>query len=117
MSVSPLSPISAKTSAGVTSLGNHGARPAVADKKQAAAQFEAIIIRQLLEPVLKPAMSSLGGAGGSGSEIYGYMLTDAMATQLSQGGGLGLANVLEKEFNGATHKQEPTSSTALRLRK
>lgn len=115
MSVSSISPLSTRTATGVTGLGESGARPSISDTKQAAAQFEAIIIRQLLEPVMKPAMSSLGGEGCAGSDIYGYMLTDAMANQLSKGGGLGLARVLEKEFNGTTHKPEVTSSAALKL--
>lgn len=67
--------------------------------KKAAGQFEAIIIRQLLGPTIEPIMNGgLGGTGGSGGSIYGYMLTDALASSLSKGGGLGLGTMLEKQL-------------------
>lgn len=70
--------------------------------KKAASQFEAIILRQLLEPSMSSIMSGgLGaseeGAGGGGN-VYGYMLTDALAGNLAQSGGLGLAGILEKQL-------------------
>jgi flagellar protein FlgJ len=68
--------------------------------KKAASQFEAIILRQMLAPSMESMMS--GGLGGSkesgGGGMYGYMLTDTLATSLSQGGGLGLARMLEKQL-------------------
>jgi len=74
--------------------------------KKAASQFEAIILRQLLAPSIEPMMSGgLGGAQGSGGGMYGYMLTDTLANSLSQGGGLGLARMLEKQLT-------PHSATA-----
>lgn len=67
--------------------------------KKAVQQFEAIILRQLLEPSIQPVMSGgLGGAEGAGGGIYGYMLTDALAGSMAQGGGLGLARVLERQL-------------------
>jgi Rod binding domain-containing protein len=35
---------------------------------------------------------------GAGSDVYGYMLTDAMSQSLAKGGGLGLASVLEQQL-------------------
>jgi len=77
---------------------NSGRDPAAI--KKAASQFEAIILRQLLAPSIEPMMSGgLGGAQGSGGGgMYGYMLTDTLANSLSQGGGLGLARMLEKQL-------------------
>ncbi len=85
-------------------------RAAAAAEKQkqiavAAKQFEAIIVRQLLSPAIKPLMAG-GGLGGEksgadaggGSNIYSYLVTDAMANCLTQGGGLGLSNILEKQL-------------------
>ena len=67
--------------------------------KKAASQFEAIILRQLLAPSVEPMMAgSLGGAKGSGGSVYGYMLTDTLANSLAQGGGLGLARILERQL-------------------
>lgn len=64
----------------------------------AAEQFEALILRQLLEPAMAPLMS--GGLGGeqSGGGVYGYLATDVMANSLSQGGGLGISKILEKQL-------------------
>ncbi len=78
---------------------------AAAERKRQAAtaakQFEAIILRQLLAPAIEPMMSGgLEGksTGGSGGGVYGYMLTDTLANSLSQGGGLGLSRILEKQL-------------------
>ncbi len=67
--------------------------------KKAASQFEAIIIRQLLAPSIEPIMS--GGLGGdsAGAGVYGYMLTDTLAENLAKGGGMGLAQMLEKQLS------------------
>ncbi|MFT3868999.1 MAG: rod-binding protein [Nibricoccus sp.] len=68
--------------------------------KKAAGQFEAIILRQLLAPTVEPIMNGgLGGSGDSGGSIYGYMLTDTLASSLSKGGGLGLGAMLEKQLS------------------
>jgi peptidoglycan hydrolase FlgJ len=74
-------------------------------KKQAsvaARQFEAIILRQLLSPAIEPLMSGglTGGqaAAGGGGGVYGYLVTDVLANSLSQGGGLGLSKMLEKQL-------------------
>jgi Rod binding domain-containing protein len=56
-----------------------------------AQQFEAILLRQLLEPALKTMP-------GAGNGIYSYLLTDAFAQKLSAGRGLGLAAILERQF-------------------
>lgn len=98
-----------------------GARPVTpADVKKAASQFEAIIIRQLLEPSISPIMSGgLGGAQGSGGGIYGYMLTDVLANSFSQGGGLGWAKLLEKQLSsnpsGADNENNALSDSNLNL--
>ena len=79
--------------------GTPSASPA--DVRKAASQFEAIILRQLLEPSLAPIMSGglagEGGAGGGG--MYAYMLGDVLSTSLAQGGGLGWARLLEKQLS------------------
>jgi len=67
--------------------------------KKAAGQFEAIIIRQLLEPTIEPIMNGgLGGEKSSGGSIYGYMVTDTLANSLAKGGGMGLGHMLEKQL-------------------
>jgi flagellar protein FlgJ len=68
--------------------------------KAAAGQFEAIILRQLLQD----SMSKLAGGEQSGGGMYSYMMTDVMANKLTEGGGLGLAKVFEQQLAPRTSK-------------
>ncbi len=69
---------------------------APADQRAAVgAQFEAILVRQLLGKTLTSMVSGEGGVSGS---VYGDMLADTMATQLTSGQGLGLGRLLEKQL-------------------
>jgi Rod binding domain-containing protein len=62
----------------------------------AAAQFEAILVRQLLG---KTMTSMLGGSsGGVAGSIYGDMLSDTISQQLTSGKGLGLGRFLEQQL-------------------
>lgn len=73
-------------------------RHASPDMQRAAvsSQFEAIIVRQLLG---KTMTSMLGGEkSGAAGSVYGDMLTDTFAQQLTAGGGLGLSRMLEKQL-------------------
>ena len=91
-------------------------KPSAADVKKATAQFEAIIMRQLLAPSIEPIMSGgLGGSSGTGGGIYGHMLTEVLADSLAKGGGLGLGRMLEKQFSPAVPSATaaPLSSSAL----
>ena len=89
-----------ETGAGTASSS---AQPSAKQIQAAARQFEAIILRQLLTPAIEPLMShGLGGnspgSGSGGGGVYGYLVTDVLANSLSQGGGLGLARMLEKQL-------------------
>lgn len=68
-----------------------------------AAQFEAILVRQFLGPTMK---SMLGGTeGGVAGSVYGDMLSESMATQLTSGPGLGFGRFIEQQL---TPKGEQT---------
>jgi flagellar protein FlgJ len=87
--------------------------PSPADVKKAASQFEAIILRQLLEPSLEPLMSGgLGGESAGGGGMYSYLLTDTLASNLAQGGGLGWARLLEKQLSPASAGADPSQPTS-----
>ena len=60
---------------------------------EAARQFEAIMLRQMLDESLGKVFNK-----GPGGHIYGYMITDALADGISKGGGLGLARVIESQL-------------------
>jgi flagellar protein FlgJ len=56
-------------------------------------QFEAILLRQFLGESMKPLLQ-----GGPSGQVYGYMLTDSLANEISEGGGLGLAHVIQAQL-------------------
>lgn len=60
-----------------------------------ASQFEAILVRQMLQ---KTMTSMLGKGDEAATSVYGDLLTDTMAQQLTAGSGLGLAQVIEKQL-------------------
>ncbi|HWL14410.1 MAG TPA: hypothetical protein VNR00_02320 [Opitutus sp.] len=78
--------------------------PAEVQRKEVAAQFEAILVRQLL----KPTMTSMLGDEGAAGSIYGDLMTDSFATQLTRGGGLGLSRLLEQQLT----PRQPTRPAA-----
>lgn len=72
-------------------------RASAADQRVAvAAQFEAVLVRQMLG---KTVNSMLGGAeSGVAGSVYGDMLADTIATQLTSGPGLGLGRLLVQQL-------------------
>jgi Rod binding domain-containing protein len=70
-------------------------------RHEVAAQFEAILVRQLLGPTMTSMLGKDSGAAGS---VYGDMLTDTFAQQLTRsGGGLGLSRLLEQQLTPRGH--------------
>jgi peptidoglycan hydrolase FlgJ len=80
-----------------TQLRGAALRNAAPAEQRAAvgAQFEAILVRQLLGKTMTKMLSSDEGTAAS---VYGDMLTDTIATQLTAGPGLGLGRVIEKQL-------------------
>lgn len=72
-----------------------------------AAQFEAILVRQLLGKTMTSMMG--GGTGGVSGSIYGDMLADTISQQLSSGQGIGLGRFLEQQL-APKHKVAAASS-------
>ena len=100
-SVVQLSDLSAARSAPVhrkTLTGAALRNAAPAEQRAAVAQqFEAILVRQMLNKT----MASMVGTEKSGpaANVYGDMLTDTFAQQLTSGRGLGLGRMLEKQLS------------------
>jgi len=65
-------------------------------RKAVAAQFEAILVRQLLGKTMTSLLSS--ESGGVAGSVYGDMLADTFAQQLTAGQGLGLGRFLEQQL-------------------
>lgn len=75
---------------------------APAEQRTAVAQqFEAILVRQMLN---KTMTSMLGSEkSGPAANVYGDMLTDTFAQQLTSGAGLGFGRMLEKQLTPRGH--------------
>lgn len=65
--------------------------------KAVSGQFEAILLRQFLHESVGSIMGGKEGSAAAG--VYGYLLTDVLATKLAQGGGLGLSSVLQHQLS------------------
>lgn len=126
MNVVPInatSPAAAEHPAAVVAAPRPGSKPLTGaalrnvspevQRREVAAQFEAILVRQLL----KPTMTSMLGQEGAATGVYGDILTDSFATQLTRGQGLGLARMLEQQLSprpgrvDASDASEPTSKS------
>jgi Rod binding domain-containing protein len=95
MSVAAVTSSAPAASAAFNPAVLRNATPAV-QRAAAAAQFEAILVRQLLGPTMK---SMLGGEeSGAAGSVYGDMLADTMAQQLTSGHGLGLSRFIEQQL-------------------
>lgn len=68
--------------------------------KSVSGQFEAILLRQFLQDSVSKIMG--GEDGGPTGNVYGYLLTDVLASKLSEGGGMGLASVIQKQLSPRT---------------
>lgn len=96
MSISPLS-------ASPTALPTPEIDPLSSADSQAAGvekashQFESILLRQFLTDSMKPLLE-----GGPTGQVYGYLLTDALANSISDAGGLGLSSVLQSQLGTQT---------------
>lgn len=99
MNVSPVS--SAHLLAGLTPEAGARAKPGdteAAQRQKAAAQFEAVLVRQLIAPALNGMMGG-GEGGGGGGGVYGYMLTDLLAEKITEGQGLGLSATIARQLS------------------
>jgi Rod binding domain-containing protein len=82
-------------------------QPGQSGAQAAAAQFEAILVRQLLGEAFKPLLGSSGGEKAPGSDVYQYLVTDVVSQSVAQGGGLGIAKMLMPQL---TQKGEATDN-------
>jgi Rod binding domain-containing protein len=95
MSIAPVTSIPAGAPTAFNAAAVRNATPA-AQRAAVAAQFEAILVRQLLGKTMN---SMLGGAeSGAAGSVYGDMLADTMSQQLTAGRGLGLSRFIEQQL-------------------
>jgi flagellar protein FlgJ len=79
-------------------------RPLTEQPEVAAQQFEALLIQQMLESMWS-SVPQKGLLSGSNEEaMYRDMLNEALATSISEGKGLGIKDVMLKDFNKVKKK-------------
>jgi len=95
MSVSPTAPIPLVN----TTLAAPMAQPPIDPKiKKAAAEFESMVLSQLLAPMFESLDSDGMFGGGSAERMFRPMLVDEYAKGMSRGGGVGLADAVGREM-------------------
>ncbi len=72
-------------------LGNPTA-PRNGDVRHAAQEFEAVMLRQMVEALRKAAKA--GAEEESGGQLTDHLIEDALATHMAKAGGVGLADTL-----------------------
>jgi Rod binding domain-containing protein len=102
MDITPINASASLTPELVSQLHLAGDSPE-AQAKVVSQQFESVLLRQFLD---KSVSSMMGSAAGS--DVYGYMVTDALSQSLAKGGGLGMQAILERQLSPAGHKPAPS---------
>ena len=74
--------------------------PDQARLKEAAQQFEAVMLRRMLSSLEKTMKTE----ADKGTSMYGSMMVDAMADAIVGSGGLGMAKVIEDSLPGIKPK-------------
>ena len=65
---------------------------------QAARDFEAIFVRQMLKSLEKTTAAGCGAQASAGEKTYGSMIVDTLSDSISKAGGLGLADVIARSL-------------------
>ena len=89
----PIGPVNAAAASGPT-------KPDAPDPKlaQAAKDFEAIFVRQMLKSLEKTTAAGCGTQASAGEKTYGSMIVDTLSESISKAGGLGLADVIARSM-------------------
>lgn len=66
--------------------------------REAAEQFEAQFLAIMLQPMFEGTDVEAPFGGGHGEEMFRSLMTDAMGKQMAKAGGVGLADVVQREM-------------------
>jgi len=66
--------------------------------RQAAEDFEAVFLAQMLAPMFETLESDSMFGGGPGEEIYRSMMVEEYGRTLARNGGVGIADQVEREL-------------------
>lgn len=71
--------------------------PATQEARDAAEEFEAVFLSQMLATMTQE-LGGAGGVAGGGDDVYRDMFTQEVAKMISRSGGLGVADSVLKEM-------------------
>lgn len=95
---------------------NPNAAPAVAPKDpkliEAAKQFEAVFMRELLKPLEKSTAAMGGSSTSAGESTYGSMIVDALGDAVAKAGGLGFGDQLVKDLAPRLEAEAKSKATS-----
>lgn len=77
---------------------------------QAAKDFEAIFVRQMLKSVEKTTAAGGSTKPTAGQSTYGSMIVDSLSDSISKGGGLGLAEVVARSMMATHNLSKPAAA-------
>jgi len=80
------------------------------DPSEAARQFEALLVKQILSESMKSMFEK-----GEGSQVFGYFLEDTLADGITKGGRMGLRSVIEAQLRQRSDLPKPDDAAAAPL--
>ncbi len=84
--------------------------PVPPELRQAAEQFESMVLAQLLQPMFAALDTEGLGGGGFGEEIFRPMLVDQYSGQIARSGGVGLAQSIIDELQRMQAAAQPEAA-------
>lgn len=81
------------------SASKTGAKPSLNDPAQAAVQFEALILQEMMKSMWKTVPDGGVLSGSREEETYRDMLNEAVAQSIASGKGVGIKDVIAKDIN------------------
>jgi flagellar protein FlgJ len=79
--------------------------PASQDTKQAAQQFEALLVQEMLKSMWATVPQGELFSGSHEEKMYRDMLNEAVASSISEGRGIGIKEVILKDLDGLSKKR------------
>ena len=76
--------------------------PALSEREkitEASRQFEAVLLRQILETTQKTVIKSKFAENSTATSVYRDMITNQLAESISKSGAFGVAKVVEQQLN------------------
>lgn len=87
--------------------------PESAARSDAAQQFESLLVQQLWQTMRKTVSGAGFGGGSAGADTYMHFMDEAIATQMTEAGGIGIQQVLDRAMGGEAYGLGASRPTGL----